>query len=80
MVLVPCKNPRSNIREYQRALIQLKIDIGISKDKFFLINQMSSGSNQNKWYLVQVDMDQSDTVDMFNYGLYVSLPLVCQTI
>ena len=32
---------------------------------------MYSGSTQTKWYLVQVDMDQSDPFYMKNYGVYL---------
>ena len=70
VVLVPRRNPIRLRWGDQIASRQLKIDIEISKDKLFVIKHMSAGSNQTKQYLVQVDMDQSDPVDMGNYGVY----------
>ena len=68
--MVPCRNPRSLRRCDQRALINIKSDIEISKDKLFFVNHMSAGSTRNKWYLLQVNMDQSDLFSARNYGVY----------
>ena len=57
-----CRNPRRIIRGDQRALTQIEIEIDISEDKPFFIKIVYAGSTQAKWYLVQVDMDQSDPV------------------
>ena len=70
VVSVLRSNPGRIIRGDQRELIQIKIDIEISNDKLFFIKYMSSGSTHTKWYLVQVDMDQSNPVSMSNYGVY----------
>ena len=59
-VLVPCTNPIRIRQGDQRALIQIKSDSERSKDKLFLINHMSARSTLTLWYLVQVDMYQSD--------------------
>ena len=70
LVLIPRRNPRSLRRGYQRSLIQNKIDIEISKDKIFFIEHIYEGLTHTKWYLVQVDMNQSNPVSMKNYGVY----------
>ena len=70
VVLFPRRNPRKLIQGDQRLLSQLKSDIERSKDKLFLIKHMSAGLTHAKWYLVQVDMNQSDPVSMRNYGVY----------
>ena len=54
----------------QRSLIQLKSDIEKSKDKIFFINHISAGSAQDKFYLVQMDVDHSYLVTMRYYGVY----------
>ena len=69
-VLIPRRNPGSLRRGDQIALIQQKIDIEISKDKIFFIKNISEGSTHKKWYLVQVDMNQSNPVYVRNYGVY----------
>ena len=70
MVLVQRRNPGKLRRGDQRALKQHKIENESSKDKLFFINHIAVGSTQAKWYLVQVDMDQSDPVDTTNHGVY----------
>ena len=54
----------------QRAPRQIKSEIESSKDKIFLITHILARSTQAKWYLVQVDMDQLDPIDMRDYGVY----------
>ena len=70
VVLVPRSNPRRLIRGDQIALSQLKSDIERSKEKLFLIENMSVWLNSAKFYLVHVDMEKSDLVDTSNYGVY----------
>ena len=66
----PCRKPRTLRWGDQIALRQLKSVVKSSKDKLFFIKYKSSGSTKSKWYLVQVDKDQSDLVDMKDYGVY----------
>ena len=49
---------------------QLEGEIESSKDKIFIIKHISAGSTQAQWYLIQVDMDQSDMVSMRDFGVY----------
>ena len=70
LVLVPRRKPLRIKCGYQRELIQLKSNIEISKDKFFFIKNIFAGSNQTKWYLVQVDMHHLEPFSMRNYGVY----------
>ena len=70
MLSVPRRNLRRLIQVEQRALLQIKSDNKISNDKLFFIKHMPEGSAQNKWYLVQVDMDNSDPATMREYGVY----------
>ena len=70
VVLVSRRNPRRIRGGDLRPLSQIKSDIKRSKDKLFLIKHMSAGSTHAKWYLVQVDMEQSNPVSMSNYGAY----------
>ena len=63
-------NPIWIIRGDQRALRQLKIEIESSKDKLFFTKHIYVGSTQAKWYLIQVDMDQSDPFSIRDYGMY----------
>ena len=71
MELVPLRNTIRLRRFDQRALRQIKSYIEISKDDLFFVNHMSTGSTHAKWYLVQVDMDQSVPFSMSNYGCIV---------
>ena len=70
MVSDPRRNPRSIRWGDQRALRLIKIGIEKSKYKLFLIKHRAVGSSQDKWYLLQVDMDKLDMVTMRYYGLY----------
>ena len=70
MVLVPLRNPRRLRQGDQRALIQLKSEIKSSMDTNLFIKYISAGSTRAKWYLVQVDMNQLDPIDMKDYGVY----------
>ena len=54
----------------QKSPKQIKSEIEISKDKLFFINRIVAGSTQAKWYLVQVDMDHSDTIEMRDFEVY----------
>ena len=54
----------------KRATQLLKIDIENSNKKIFFIKHRDTGSEQAKWYLVQVDMDQSDPVTIKYYRVY----------
>ena len=54
----------------KRATQLLKIDIETSNKKLFFIKHRDTGSEQAKWYLVQVDMDKSDPVTTRDYGVY----------
>ena len=69
VVLVPRRNPRRLIQGDKRALRNLKSEIETSKGNLFFINNIAAGSTQAKWYLVQVNMDQSDPIDMRDYGI-----------
>ena len=51
-VFFPSRNPRITRQGNQRALIKLKSDIEISKDKLFFIKHMSDGPTRTKCYLV----------------------------
>ena len=70
MVLVTCRNPRILRQGDQRALRQLKRKIESSNNKLFFVKHISAGSTQAIIYLVQVDMEQSDPIDMRDYGVY----------
>ena len=62
LILYSHRNPRRLIRGGQRELRQTKSEIESSKDKLFFIKHISAGSTQDKWYLVQVNMDQLDPI------------------
>ena len=70
VVLVTQRNPRRLRQGDQISLRHLKSESGSSKDKLFFIKRISTGSTQSKWYLVQVDMGQSDPIEMRYYGVY----------
>ena len=69
--MVPRRNPRRLRRGEQRALRHIKSEIESSKDKLFFIKHISAGSTQAKWYLVHVDTDQLDFIDMRDYEVYL---------
>ena len=69
VISIPRRNPRRIRRGDKISLRHLKSEIKISKDKLFFIKHTSAGSTQAKWYLIKVDMDQSDLVDMSDYGV-----------
>ena len=71
VALVTRRNPRSLIRGDQRALSQLGSELERSKDKIFFTKHRYAVLTQTKWYLVQVDMDQSYPVTMRDYGVYL---------
>ena len=48
----------------------MKRKIEIEKDELFFVKHISSGLGQGKFYLVQVDMENLDHVDMIYYGVY----------
>ena len=54
----------------QRALRHFKSEIEISNDKLFFIKNIVTGSTQAKWYLVQLKMEQSNLIEMRDYGVY----------
>ena len=70
MVSVQRRKPRRIRRRDQRALINIKSDIEKSKDKLCFIKHVAVGSAQDKWYLLQVDIDKSDLVIIRDYGVY----------
>ena len=67
----PHRNPRRIIWGEQRALRHLKNENQSSKDKLCFIRKISAGSTKDKWYLIQVDMDQYDMVALRDYGVYL---------
>ena len=67
MVLVSRSNRRTLRKGDQRALRQLKSEIDILKDKFIFIKHTYSGSTQDKWYLILVNIDQSDPVAIMGF-------------
>ena len=69
MVLVTQRNKRRLRWGDQRELFRIKIDITRSKDKLFFIDHMTLELTHTKWYLVQVDMDQTYPVTMRDYGV-----------
>ena len=71
------RNPRRLRWGDQRARRQLKIEMKSSKDNLFFIKKISAGSTKDKWYLIQVDMNQSYPVSM-RWG--VPMPVVHQTL
>ena len=64
------RNPRRIRRGDERSLRHLKSEIGILRDKLFLIKHLSAGSTHSKWYLVHVGANQSDPFSMSYYGVY----------
>ena len=58
------------IQGYQRAIRQLISEIESSKENHFFIKHIAAGSIKAKWYLIQVDMYQSDLVAMKDYDMY----------
>ena len=70
MLLVSFRNPRRLRRGYQRELRLLKSEISSSKDKLFSIKHIATGLTQAKLYLVQVDMDHYDPIEMNDSGVY----------
>ena len=67
VVSVLRRNPRRFRQGNKRSLQLLKSDIESSNDKLFFINHRATGSAQAKWYLVQVDMEQSYPVTIRDY-------------
>ena len=70
MASITSRNPIRLRQGDQRALSQIESDLERSKDKIFFIKNISVGLTHTKWYLVQVDMEQSDPVTMRDYGVY----------
>ena len=69
VVLFPHRNPRKLKQDDQRSLSQLKSNIERSNDKLFFIKHMSTGLTHSKWYLLQVNIYQSEPFSMRNYGV-----------
>ena len=70
VVSVPRRNPRRLRWGNKKAMQLLKNYIENSNDNLFFVKHITTGSAQAKWYLVQVDMDQSDPVTMRYYMVY----------